>query len=61
MQLPIIVSAILPLIVAPESNGWVGVVIGVATWLVFLADYVVHARHLEHYGRTRLGRLTCSW
>jgi hypothetical protein len=25
MQLPIIVSAILPLIVAPESNGWVGV------------------------------------
>lgn len=56
MRLPIIVSAILPLIVAPESNGWVGVVIGVATWLVFLADYMVHARHLEHYGRTRLGR-----
>jgi voltage-gated potassium channel len=56
MRLPIIVSAILPLIVAPESNGWVGVVIGIATWLVFLADYVVHARHLEHYGRTGLGR-----
>jgi voltage-gated potassium channel len=55
MQLPIIVSAILPLIVAPESNGWVGVVIGVVTWLVFLVDYVVQARHREHYGRTRLG------
>ena len=55
MQLPIIVSAILPLIVAPETNGWVGVVVGVTTWLVFLLDYVVQARHREHYGRTRLG------
>jgi len=55
MQLPIIVSAILPLIVAPETNGWVGIVIGVVTWLVFLVDYVVQARHREHYGRTRLG------
>ena len=56
MQLPIVVSAILPLVIVPESNGWVGVVVGVVTWLVFLADYVAHARHLEHYGRTRLGR-----
>ena len=56
MQLPIVVSAILPLVIVPESNGWVGVVVGVVTWLVFLVDYVVHARHLEHYGRTRLGR-----
>ena len=56
MQLPIIVSAILPLIVAPESNGWVGVVIGVVTWLVFLVDYVVHVTHLVRYRRTRLGR-----
>jgi voltage-gated potassium channel len=56
MQLPIVVSAILPLVIVPESNGWVGVVVGVVTWLVFLVDYVVSARHLEHYGRTRLGR-----
>jgi len=56
MQLPIIVSAILPLVIVPESNGWVGVLVGVVTWLVFLIDYVVHARHLDHYGRTRLGR-----
>jgi voltage-gated potassium channel len=56
MQLPILVSAILPLLIVPQSDGWAGVVVGVATWLVFLADYVVHARHLEHYGRTRLGR-----
>ena len=56
MQLPIVVSAILPLVIVPESNGWVGVVVGVVTWQVFLVDYVMHARHLEHYGRTRLGR-----
>lgn len=36
MQLPIVVSAILPLVIIPESNGWVGVVVGVVTWLVFL-------------------------
>jgi voltage-gated potassium channel len=56
MQLPIVVSAILPLVIIPESNGWVGIVVGVATWLVFLIDYVVHVRHLEHYGRTGFGR-----
>jgi voltage-gated potassium channel len=61
MQLPIIASAILPLVIVPESNGWIGVVVGVVTWLVFLLDYVVQDRHLEHYGRTRLGRSTCSW
>jgi voltage-gated potassium channel len=56
MRIPIIVSAILPLIIIPESTGWVGIVVGVVTWLVFLVDYVVHVRHLEHYGRTWIGR-----
>ena len=42
MRLPVIVSAILPLVVAPEPHGWVGAVVGIATWLVFLVDYVVH-------------------
>jgi voltage-gated potassium channel len=56
MQVPIIVSAILPLLVVPESNGWVGIAIGIITWLVFLVDYLVQARHLEHYGRTGFGR-----
>jgi hypothetical protein len=33
------------------------IIMGVmVTWLVFLVDYVVHARHLEHYGRTAFGR-----
>lgn len=56
MQVPIVAAAILPLVIVPESNGWVGVVVGVLTWLVFVLDYVIHARHVVHYGRTRLGR-----
>jgi voltage-gated potassium channel len=42
-------------VVIPQSNGWVGVVVGVATWLVFLTDYVVHAVCIEHYWRTGFG------
>jgi voltage-gated potassium channel len=56
MRLPIIVSAVLPLIVIPESDGWFGAVIGIATWIVFLVDFVVHIRHLQHYIRTAFGR-----
>jgi voltage-gated potassium channel len=56
MRVPIIVSAILPLIVIPESTGWVGVLVGIVTWLVFLVDYIVHARCRQHYGRTGYGR-----
>jgi voltage-gated potassium channel len=56
MRLPIVASAILPLVVVPESSGWLGIVVGVVTWLVFLVDYVVHVRHLDHYGRTGFGR-----
>jgi voltage-gated potassium channel len=56
MRIPIIVSAILPLIVVPESSGWPGIVVGVSTWIVFLVDYVVRSQHVVHYGRTRYGR-----
>jgi voltage-gated potassium channel len=56
MRLPIIVSAILPLVVVPQSHGWVGDVVGILTWLVFLVDYVVHVRYVERYRRTGAGR-----
>jgi voltage-gated potassium channel len=56
MRIPIIVSAILPLVVIPEGNGWFGIVIGVLTWLVFLVDFLVHLHYVEHYGRTWFGR-----
>jgi voltage-gated potassium channel len=56
MRLPIVVSAVLPLIVVPESAGLLGFAVEVVTWLVFLVDYVVHTRHLYRYSRTGLGR-----
>ena len=56
IRLPLIISALLPLIVVPEQGNWVSVVIGVVTWIVFLVDYVVHDRHLLHFGRTAFGR-----
>ena len=55
MQLPIIVSAVLPLIVVPQSGTVVGAVVGVVTWLVFLLDLVVLVRRSHHYLRTGFG------
>ncbi len=55
-RLPIIISAVLPLIVAPEPGKVVSVVIGIVTWLVFVVDYVVHRRRSYHFGRTAFGR-----
>jgi len=55
MQLPIVISAVLPLVIAPGSNGWVGIVVGVVTWLVFLVDFAVHAARRQSYWRTGLG------
>jgi voltage-gated potassium channel len=56
MRIPIIVSAILPLVVVPASSGWLGIVVGVSTWIVFLVDYVVRVRHTVQYRRTGYGR-----
>ncbi len=56
MRVPIITSALLPLIVAPQQGNPVSVVIGIVTWLVFLVDYLVHGRRLEGYRRTGFGR-----
>jgi len=55
IRIPIVVSAILPLIVTPGEGG-LGDVVGVLTWLVFVVDYVVHQRRLVRYNKTGLGR-----
>jgi len=55
MRLPIIISALLPLVIVPESGGWAGIIVGVATWIVFLVDFVVRSRHTVHYRKTGLG------
>lgn len=68
IRVPIVLSALLPLLVVPQQGHPVSVVIGIVTWLVFLVDYVVHRRLLQDYQRTRLGRfdlaivvLTAPW
>jgi voltage-gated potassium channel len=68
MRVPIVLAAILPLIVVPESGNVVGEVVGVVSWLIFLADYVVNERRLVRYTSTWLGRfdlavvvLTAPW
>jgi voltage-gated potassium channel len=68
MRIPLVLSALLPIVIVPESGGWVAALVGVVTWVVFLVDYVVHARHKVHFGRTGFGRfdlivviLTAPW
>ena len=56
MRLPIILSAILPLVIVSESASWVAGVVDFVTWLVFLFDYVVQSRHRVRYRHTRRGR-----
>ena len=56
IRLPLILSAILPLIVVPEQGKPVSIVVGIVSWLVFLVDYVVMTRHLEKYHHTGFGR-----
>jgi voltage-gated potassium channel len=55
-RLPIILSALLPLIIVPQQGNWVAVLIGVVSWLVFVIDFFVHERLLVSYLATRLGQ-----
>ncbi|MEU6866892.1 ion transporter [Streptomyces sp. NPDC046876] len=56
MRLPMIAAAVLPLVVVPQPGAWFSTAVNVAAWLVFLADYVVHVRHLDRYTSSALGR-----
>ncbi|BCJ75337.1 hypothetical protein CS0771_48810 [Catellatospora sp. IY07-71] len=67
-RIPIILSAVLPLIVVPEQGNWIAILINVVSWLVFVADFFVHQRLFVNYLGTRLGRfdlaivlLTAPW
>ena len=60
MRLPIIISALLPLVIVPESGGWTGIIVGVGTWIVFLVDFVVRSRHTVHYRKSGLGLFDLS-
>jgi hypothetical protein len=43
MRLPIVLAAVIPLILVPETEILVGAVVDVVSWLVFLADLIVPA------------------
>ncbi len=68
MRIPIVLAALLPLIIVPESGGWVAELVGVLAWVVFVVDFGVSERRLTHYLDTWLGRfdltvvvLTAPW
>lgn len=56
MSLPIVLAALLPLVIVPTTGDWLGVVVGVTSWVVFLVDFVVHNRRLDRYLGTWPGR-----
>jgi voltage-gated potassium channel len=67
-RLPIVLSAILPLVLVPQQGHPVSIAIGIVTWLVFLGDFVVRTRLLNNYTGTGTGRfdlavvvLTAPW
>jgi voltage-gated potassium channel len=67
-RVPIILSAVLPLIIAPQQGNPVSVAIGIITWLVFVLDLVMHRRLIQDYLSTKLGKfdlvvviLTAPW
>jgi voltage-gated potassium channel len=66
----IIASAIIPLIgvSSGQQTSTVGIIVEVASWLVFLVDLVVHMRLHPHYLKTNVGKfdfavvvLTSPW
>jgi voltage-gated potassium channel len=69
MAFPLVLAAILPLVIIP-ANTYSGVAafVYIASWIVFLVDFVEHERRLSGYLGTWLGRfdllvvvLTAPW
>jgi voltage-gated potassium channel len=69
MSLPLVLAALLPLVLLPNSeHSTLAAVVNIAAWIVFVVDFVVHERRLNHYLSTWLGRfdlavviLTAPW
>ena len=59
-KIPIVLAAILPILISPESGGTIAVLIGVVSWIVFLVDFLVSQRRLVRYTSTWLGRFDLS-
>jgi voltage-gated potassium channel len=69
MAFPLVLAALLPLILLPGGEAsLLAVAVNIVAWIVFLVDFVVHQRRLDHYVATWLGRfdllvvvLTAPW
>jgi voltage-gated potassium channel len=69
MTLPLIVAAVLPLFMLPGgAYPLLSAFVFVVSWIVFLVDFIVQERRLDHYLRSWLGRfdlmvvvLTAPW
>jgi voltage-gated potassium channel len=56
-NLPIILAAVLPLFVTSPKDGWVEVLVGAGSWLVFVIDLVVQRRIVPDYLHRRNGKI----
>ena len=69
MTLPLIVAAVLPLFLLPGgAYPLLSALVFVMSWIVFLVDFIVQERRLDHYVQSWLGRfdlmvviLTAPW
>ena len=67
--LPLVLSALLPIVLSPGSTRSIlAAIVNIVAWGVFIVDFVVHERRLQHYLSTWLGRfdltvvvLTAPW
>ena len=51
----IVAAAVLPLVITTGRDTRTGIVIGVGSWLVFLADFVIQSKFRVNYLKSRLG------
>jgi voltage-gated potassium channel len=69
MALPLILAAVLPLVLIPgHPDSVIVAVVVIISWVVFLVDFIVHNRRIDHYLKLRWGQfdllvviLTAPW
>jgi voltage-gated potassium channel len=55
MALPLVLAAVLPLLLPGDDEGLLAAAVNIVAWVVFIVDFVVHRRRLDHYLATWLG------
>src|SRR5262245_501275 len=57
IAIPLVLSAVLPLVLLPRGpHSVIAAIVNIAAWFVFVIDFVVHERRLNHYLNTWLGK-----